>query len=301
VAHTYDIFKNGAQMTAGAKIMAGADILTSALSTAKTMTTAIQGLAGASKDAITQVGGAVGIAAGSMGVITGGIDYFNAKRQKHKSDQLENDFYMRKGREQDENSPELRDTIKAKNTARLNRRLADVRENLAMAKMATGMVDIVGGALAVSGVAAGFGVLFSGISVGIKLGVYLYKLAKKKGIMYDTIDDFIDMSSIYNDVVGSDNVDDKQREQIQRQIRIQAAAKLGFSSRENLFNAITAQYAKNIFMHVFFKKGSKTVKALEEKDSDPDYIRLLDALKLKPDYTSRKPSVNTIAYQLQNL
>jgi spermidine/putrescine transport system substrate-binding protein len=61
------------------------------------------------------------------------------------------------------------------------------------------------------------------------------------------------------------------------------------------------KYAKNIFMHVFFKKGSKTVKALEEKDSDPDYIRLLDALKLKPDYTSRKPSVNTIAYQLQNL
>ncbi|HHV11376.1 MAG TPA: hypothetical protein GXX75_13990 [Clostridiales bacterium] len=300
VVKTVDIARHGAQMTTGAKVMAGMEILSGGLEVASAVTGAAQSLAGASEAAQSVVGGSLGIASGTVSLAAGGIEMYYAQRQKKKSREAEATFQNR-ANAMGATEEEKRDSTKAANTAKLSQRIASVKQVSAGAKMVTGALDIIGGALEASVVAAGFGAIFTGLSLAIDLGVYIYKLVKKRKIVYQTIDDYIDMPGIYADVIGSDTVTPEKGEEIKRQIRLQAAAKLGFSSRENLFKAITVEYAKNIYQHVFFKKGSKTVPATKKEDADPDYINILDAMNLKPDYGTKKPKVNTIAYQMQNL
>jgi hypothetical protein len=123
-------------------------------------------------------------------------------------------------------------------------------------------------------------------------------LVAKKQIINQTIDDYVDMPSVYDSIVDkNDKLEDEPKELILRQLRIEMAARMGYSSKENLFNAITVEYARDLHKHVFFKDGKKAT----TDNHDQDYVKLLQGLHLEPDFTSMKPKVNTIAYALQHL
>lgn len=305
VLNAVDLAKHGSSMTAGAKAMRSMDIISNISGAGFSTTNAAMSLAGAGQHATD-------IVSGTLSAVTGGINMVTAtttliSTQVQKSDLQTASDHILIDRQNELPESERR---KAENMAKLGTRLANTRQINASIKMVSGGLQLVGGILSATGVASAVGLALGTVGSILNMTTYAVSYFRKKKNIIQTIDDYINMKKMFEIVYRSLAANTSQtakeffknEDKIKDQLRKEAVARLGYPSKESLYNAIIYEYATNLYNHLYYPKGDTSQDMItDETKVDKDYLLLLNGLGLKLDFKHKKPHISNIAKGFRNV
>ena len=278
--------------------------------------------------------GALGIAAGGVSAVLGGIQLYDTAQKRKGLTSVENEIAAESQRINNDNNisdqqkAELRgkhqmmQNIVAANRSSVKNKQATAGLQTAQGTLtaASGTLTLLAGpSLGVAGIAS-LGLSLVALSVGI-ISAALKKKGKKNEIK-GVIDDYIGMDTLYRDYVEKNRMSGRRlsreafiknqggEDKIRDRIRKDVAGTLGYPSLKKFYNEIMYQYAQFLHREAFYKDGRK-IKVAEVWDIPNNRIldqtkyscgKLIQNLGLKLTFGGKssdpKPSVDEIYKKL---
>ena len=258
-----------------------------------------------------QMTGIANVVAGGVSMITGGTQIATGGIQRSHLTNAQNAIASNADVNYD-------DKRKTDNMIALQRRNLKLKQNQGGAAMVSGALNVIAGALALSGVGVGLAAVFTTAATVISMASSIFAFFKKKSNKNAAIDEYIQMDRIYPGVSAKikeackvQNLAGKNAgksaempkdEDIKKYIRLEAAANLCCYGIDDLYNYLTREYAELLYSKVFCKDDGVT--PIEYRDGKPElsktnkqYAELLKGFGLKAKYDEKKPRPTVLTIQ----
>lgn len=262
-------------------------------------------------------------AAGYAGIVTGAFNIAAGTSQVVKSQKQRKDLESgTKGLAAHETNAENRGM--ANRFAKLADRNHENEEISGSAKAIGGALQLVGGILDASMVAAPIGTILNGIGTVITLGTSIFLFFKKKSDKKTTIDEYIGLTKPLEgtgmneslldvilrgcrEVLQNSTLTDQQKQEywllviasidtLKDGIRNEVMGMLGYSGIEDFYRDIIRQYSEFLYIHTFYRDGvvDEDHKVLEKDITDhscekeESYAKLLNSIGIEVKYPTNK-------------
>lgn len=279
--------KERSTMTAGTLALESMDLINEALELASSITETIMGIAGAAEDLVSAVSTGFGFVTGTLNVIQGTTTAIVMQQQKNSLKEAEK---------------KLSKDDKAQRIARLGTRIADIRQDEAIAKTVAGTLELTGGVLTAAGVSSVVGAVIGGVGTAIKLTSDIVTYFRKKRNVATTIDEYINIDKMMQIIKANVKVTDgtsMDEEEVKEQLREEMITRLHYADNDDMYEDIIAEYAAYIHKRIFYKENDEPLREITSENEG--YIKLLAGFGAKPDFDKRKPGAKTIAEYMKKI
>ena len=237
----------------------------------------------------------------------GGVQVFSAGVQKSRLTSSQKKI-------QENQSLTEKDKRLTDQAARLRRRQLNTKQKVGGMKMATGAIEIAAGILTATGVGAPVAAALKLVALGMTIFQSVYAYYQKKSNIKQTIDDYLLMDqnilpivaggltrlAEYQNTVMGRPVPLPSPDQLRDQVRLECAAMMGFYGLNEFYNYITGVYAELIYSKAMLTEDGNPIPVDENgkpqvlTETNKQYIEMLGAYGLKPDFKNRRPTAATI-------
>ncbi len=204
----------------------------------------------------------IGFAAGGVAVVTGALRTASSGVKIGRNISTHIDIHRSKKTLESKDQNSLTKDEKLLKKFLAHQQNETIRRDVSAAMgVVTGTMEVVAGALALTGYLAPVGAIVGLAAVGLEIGTKIATWSAKKYHRMDVVDDYIGMDSLVKEVLDNHPKADQLKEmhdvgnvRLRSKIREEALAMMGFSSYKECFRHICREYAALLYKKVFTER-----------------------------------------------